>query len=69
MVEKSVDWKSVLVCPEDKGELIHIEQEDILYNPRLKRKYLIEDGIPIMLVNESVSVDESEHKRILIIGK
>ena len=33
----------ILACPEDKGPLFYLEDEDILYNPRLRRIYRIED--------------------------
>ena len=33
----------------------------MLYNPRLRRKYLVRDGIPVMLINESITVDAAEH--------
>ena len=55
----------ILACPEDKGPLFYLEDEDILYNPRLRRIYRIEDDIPIMLVDEASEVDEGEHARIL----
>ena len=29
----------ILACPEDKGPLLYFEDEDSLYNPRLKRRY------------------------------
>ncbi|MCH2621408.1 MAG: Trm112 family protein [Acidimicrobiales bacterium] len=55
----------ILACPEDKGPLFYLEDEDFLYNPRLRRIYRIEDDIPIMLVDEASEVDEGEHARIL----
>jgi len=36
----------VLACPIDKGPLLFFADEDTLYNPRLRRAYRIEDGIP-----------------------
>ena len=36
----------ILACPEDKGPLLYFEDEDSLYNPRLKRRYAINDDIP-----------------------
>ncbi len=57
----------VLVCPEDKQELHLIEAEDCLYNPRLKRRYSIRDGIPIMLVEEAETVSDAEHTRLMSI--
>lgn len=55
----------VLVCPVDKGELHLLEDENCFYNPRLHRKYAIKDGIPIMLVDESIVVDDAEHQRLM----
>ena len=55
----------ILACPEDKGPLLYLEDEDTLYNPRLHRRYLIRDGIPIMLVDEAEDVDEAEHERLV----
>jgi uncharacterized protein len=58
----------VLACPDDKGPLLYIEAEDALYNPRLKRRYVIRDDIPIMLVDEAEPVDDTEHDRIMALG-
>ena len=55
----------ILACPEDKGPLLYFEDESTLYNPRLKRRYAVRDDIPIMLIDEAESVDDSEHKRLL----
>jgi uncharacterized protein YbaR (Trm112 family) len=55
----------ILACPEDKGPLLYFEDEDSLYNPRLKRRYRIQDGIPIMLIDEAEEVDDEEHERLL----
>ena len=54
----------ILACPEDKGPLLYFVDEDTLYNPRLRRKYRVQDDIPIMLVDEAESVDASEHERL-----
>jgi len=55
----------ILACPDDKGPLLYFADEDALYNPRLKRRYDIRDGIPIMLVDEATTVDDAEHQRLL----
>jgi uncharacterized protein YbaR (Trm112 family) len=54
----------ILACPEDKGPLYYVESESLLYNPRLHRRYDIRDGIPVMLISESTTVDDSEHDRL-----
>ncbi len=53
---------SILVCPEDRGPLLLVG--DQLYNPRLRRKYRIDDGIPVLLIDEAVAVDDDEHRRL-----
>jgi uncharacterized protein YbaR (Trm112 family) len=58
----------ILACPEDKGPLLYLEDEQALYNPRLQKRYRIQDDIPIMLVDEAETVDAGEHERILAKG-
>ncbi|MBO0730242.1 MAG: Trm112 family protein [Acidimicrobiaceae bacterium] len=55
----------ILACPEDKGPLLYFEDENALYNPRLKRRYAIRDDIPVMLIDEAETVDDAEHTRLL----
>ena len=55
----------ILACPDDKGPLLYFEDEDLLYNPRLQRKYRIDDDIPVMLVDEATDADDAEHERLL----
>ena len=54
----------ILACPEDKGPLYYVEDEELLYNPRLQRVYEIRDGIPVMLIDEARAVDDAEHERL-----
>lgn len=54
----------ILACPEDKGPLL-LSGEDTLYNPRLRRAYRIDEGIPVLLVDEGRQVDEAEHEDLL----
>jgi uncharacterized protein YbaR (Trm112 family) len=54
----------ILACPEDKGPLLYFEDEESLYNPRLKRRYAIRDGIPIMLIDEAETVSDDEDHRL-----
>ena len=54
----------ILACPEDKGPLLYFTDEDALYNPRLRRRYAIRDGIPVMLIDEAETVSEEEHARL-----
>jgi uncharacterized protein YbaR (Trm112 family) len=57
--------RDILVCPEDRGSLLLVGDE-LLYNPRLRRAYRIEGGIPVLLVDEAVTItDDAEHQRLL----
>ncbi len=55
----------VLACPIDKGALVWFEDEEILYNPRLHKRYSVSGGIPVLLADEAVDVDGPEHERLM----
>jgi uncharacterized protein YbaR (Trm112 family) len=55
---------SILVCPADRGPLLLIDDE-LLYNPRLRRAYRIDDGIPVLLIDEAVDVDQARHDDLM----
>jgi len=59
---------NILVCPADRGPLVLVDDASgnpILYNTRLRRAYRIEDGIPVLLVDEAVDVSPEEHERLI----
>jgi uncharacterized protein YbaR (Trm112 family) len=56
----------ILACPEDKGPLWYFADEEMLYNPRLKRRYRILDGdIPDLLIDDAETVDDTENARLM----
>jgi uncharacterized protein len=55
----------ILVCPIDKRPLLYFADEALLYNPRLRRGYRIEAGVPVMLAERAVSVPDEEHERLV----
>jgi len=54
---------NILVCPADRGPLLLIG--NLLYNPRLRRAYRIDDDIPVLLVDEARDVDDDEHAKLM----
>ena len=54
----------LLVCPEDKGPLWYFEEDALLYNPRLRRRYPIRDGIPVLLIAEGAVTDDATHEAL-----
>lgn len=56
----------ILVCPIDRGPLLHLG--GVLYNPRLRKAYRIEDDIPVLLADEAVDVDDDEHERLMALA-
>jgi uncharacterized protein YbaR (Trm112 family) len=63
--QKGLDAKllSILVCPVDRGPLLLVD--DVLYNPRLRTAYRIDDGIPVLLVDQAVDIGSDEHQRLM----
>ena len=55
----------ILVCPIDKRGLLYFADDAVLYNPRLRRLYRIENDIPLMLARQAVPVPEEEHNRLM----
>ncbi|AXK36908.1 Trm112 family protein [Streptomyces armeniacus] len=55
----------ILACPLDKGPLSLLQPEDVLYNPRLRRRYPIVDGIPQLLPASGEQVPDEEHAQFL----
>ncbi len=55
----------ILVCPVDKGALLYFDDEKLLYNPRLRRRYQIRDDVPVMLAHHAETLDDDEHARLL----
>lgn len=47
----------VLACPQDKGPLYFVPGNDLLYNPRLRKTYAVDGGIPVLLIEEATDAD------------
>jgi len=55
---------SILVCPKTAGHCCWSTTSSC--TTALRRAYRIEDGIPVLLVDEAVAVtDDTEHQRML----
>lgn len=55
----------ILVCPESKRPLIYFEQEEFLFCPDSKLKYRVEDGIPVMLIDEAERLSDEEARELM----
>ena len=55
----------LLEDPVDHGSLRYVASLDVLYNPRTRRAYAVDDGIAVLLPGESREVDDAEHERIM----
>ena len=65
MTEIDKDFLSILVCPETHAPLV--QSGDWLYStdPATRKRYPIRDGIPIMLIDEAETVDETEWMKVV----
>ena len=43
----------ILACPKDKGPLEYLKDEQLLVNRRLGIAYRIDEGIPVLLIDEA----------------
>ena len=55
----------ILACPLDKGPLHLVTPDEALYNPRLRRRYPIVDGVPQLLPDSGEQVTDDEHEDLL----
>jgi uncharacterized protein len=55
----------ILVCPESREPLIYFSDENFLFCPKSRLKYRVEDGIPIMLIDEAERLDENAAAELL----
>ncbi len=55
----------ILVCPETKAPLVLDGETLVSTDPKTRRRYRIEDDIPIMLIDESEVLNESEWQAIM----
>jgi uncharacterized protein YbaR (Trm112 family) len=55
----------LLACPIDKQALLYLTEDDVLYNPRLRRLYRVRDSIPVMLADQGETVSEDQHRDLL----
>jgi uncharacterized protein YbaR (Trm112 family) len=58
----------ILVCPKSRAPLIYFEPEGFLFCPESRLRYRIEDGIPVMLVEEAEEVDAEEAGELLALA-
>jgi len=43
----------ILVCPNDRGDIEVLEQEQVIVCKKCGYRYPIRDGIPVMLIDEA----------------
>ncbi len=60
---------ALLVCPESKQPLLHVPAGlvgpgESLFCPASRLRYRIDDGVPILLVEEAERLDEKEAARL-----
>ncbi len=55
----------ILVCPETKASLVLDGETLVSTDQKTRRRYRIEDDIPVMLIDESEILPEDEWKQIM----
>ncbi|HTE54875.1 MAG TPA: Trm112 family protein [Kofleriaceae bacterium] len=65
----SAELLAILVCPESRQPLLHIPPGadgagESLFCPASRLRYRVEDGIPVMLVEDAERLDEAAAERL-----
>jgi uncharacterized protein YbaR (Trm112 family) len=55
----------ILVCPDSHAPLVQDGETLVSTDPATRRRYKIDDGIPVMLVEESETLDEGAWREIM----
>ena len=55
----------VLVCPKSKQPLIYFADEGFLLCPASRLRYRIDDGVPVLLVEEASELSPGEVDRLV----
>jgi uncharacterized protein YbaR (Trm112 family) len=66
----SPDLVALLICPESKQPLRHVPPGvdgagESLFCPASRLRYRVDEGIPVMLVEEAERLDEAGAKQLL----
>ncbi|MBN1301837.1 MAG: hypothetical protein JW995_11540 [Melioribacteraceae bacterium] len=61
----SQELLDILCCPESKADLVLDGDTLVSTDKKTRRRYRIEDDIPIMLIDESEQLDEATWKEIM----
>jgi uncharacterized protein YbaR (Trm112 family) len=72
-MELARELLDILVCPESREPLVYFpkgengkdEAQAFLYCAASRLKYRVEDGIPVMLVEEAVRLDEADGEKLM----
>lgn len=59
----------LLVCPACKTPVVQVEEFLLCRNPDCRRRYEILEGIPIMLVEESIVISIAEFGKLNLVTK
>ena len=60
----SSEQVATLVCPESHGKLLYFADDGFLFCVESRLKYRIDDGVPVLLVEEAERVSEEEAARL-----
>jgi uncharacterized protein YbaR (Trm112 family) len=59
------DLLDILACPDSKAPLVLDGETLVSTDEKTRRRYRIEDGIPILLIEESEVLAETEWREIM----
>ena len=55
----------ILVCPRSKQPLLYFDADGFLFSPTSRLKYRIDQGVPVLLVDEAVELSQAEADQLV----
>ncbi|RMH01517.1 MAG: hypothetical protein D6702_11440 [Planctomycetota bacterium] len=65
MAELDPDFLAILRCPLSRAPLVQDGDWLVSTDPETRRRYRIDDGIPVLLVEEGEEMPEEEWRRVV----
>jgi len=59
------EFLEILACPETKAPLVEDEGWLVSTDPKTRRRYRIDGGIPVLLIDESEVMDEDPWREVM----
>ncbi|KAA3611662.1 MAG: hypothetical protein DWQ01_06130 [Planctomycetota bacterium] len=65
MSQLDPEFLAILRCPLSRQPLVQMDQSLVSTDPETRRRYRIEDGFPVLLIEEGETLSEQEWRQLM----